>query len=79
MRIVGSRHWFVNPGGWALGEKIGRSSHYRGVEMLLRDVAADLNTLGTALKADIAAWGAAVIGVALVAMAIMYVLRLMRS
>lgn len=47
--------------------------------MVMMDVAADLNTLGTALKTDIAAWGAAVIGVALVAMAVVWVLRLMRS
>lgn len=45
--------------------------------MVLMDVAADLQTLGTSLSADIVAWGAAVVGLALTASAVVWVLRVM--
>ena len=45
--------------------------------MFLADVASDLNTLGTALSADLVAWGSAVIGVALTAAAVIWVMRMM--
>lgn len=45
--------------------------------MFLSDVASDLNTLGTALSADLVAWGSAVIGVALTAAAVIWVMRMM--
>lgn len=47
--------------------------------MRLATVATDLTQLGNALSADIVGWGAAVIGVALTAMAVMWVLRLIRA
>ncbi|MEO5955985.1 MAG: hypothetical protein ABIR36_09895 [Nitrospiraceae bacterium] len=47
--------------------------------MRLATVATDLAQLGTALTADIIGWGAAVIGVALTSMAVVWVLRLVRS
>ena len=47
--------------------------------MKLATVATDLQQLGIALSADIMGWGAAVIGVALSAMAVIWVLRLVRS
>jgi len=42
-------------------------------------VATDLNQLGNALNADIIGWGTAVLGVALTAMAVVWVLRLLRA
>ena len=42
-------------------------------------VATDLNQLGNALRADIIGWGSAVLGVAVTAMAVVWVLRLLRS
>jgi hypothetical protein len=42
-------------------------------------VATDLQQLGTVLSADLIGWGAAVIGVALTASAVVWVLRLIRS
>ena len=47
--------------------------------MVVRTVASDLQMLGNALSADIIGWGAAVIGVALTAMAVIWVLRLVRA
>ena len=47
--------------------------------MVLATVATDLKQLGTALSADLVGWGAAVIGVALTASAVIWVLRLMRA
>ena len=47
--------------------------------MVLATVATDLHQLGTALAADLVGWGAAVIGVALTASAVVWVLRLMRA
>ncbi len=47
--------------------------------MVLATVATDLQQLGNALSADLIGWGAAVIGVALTASAVIWVLRLMRA
>lgn len=47
--------------------------------MAWASVASDLHQLGTALAADIVGWGAAVIGIALTASAVLWVLRLLRS
>lgn len=47
--------------------------------MAYATVATDLNQLGNALAADIIGWGAAVIGVALSAMAVVWVMRLLRA
>ena len=47
--------------------------------MVLASVATDLHQLGTALAADLIGWGAAVIGIALTASAVIWVLRLVRS
>ncbi len=47
--------------------------------MVLATVATDLQQLGHALSADLIGWGAAVIGVALTASAVIWVLRLMRA
>ena len=47
--------------------------------MVLATVATDLHQLGQALAADIIGWGAAVIGIALTASAVIWVLRLMRA
>ncbi|MDH4088614.1 MAG: hypothetical protein OEV04_16445 [Nitrospira sp.] len=42
-------------------------------------VATDLQQLGNALSADLIGWGAAVIGIALTASAVFWVLRLIRA
>ena len=47
--------------------------------MVFATVATDLNQLGQALSADVIGWGAAVIGIALTASAVIWVLRLMRA
>ncbi|UVT22048.1 MAG: hypothetical protein H8K03_09235 [Nitrospira sp.] len=47
--------------------------------MAWASVASDLQQLGTALAADIIGWGAAVIGIALTASAVLWVLRLLRG
>jgi hypothetical protein len=47
--------------------------------MAWASVASDLQQLGTALAADIVGWGAAVIGIALTASAVLWVLRLLRG
>jgi hypothetical protein len=47
--------------------------------MVLTTVATDLHQLGNALAADLIGWGAAVIGIALTASAVIWVLRLMRA
>ena len=47
--------------------------------MVLVTVATDLHQLGNALARDLVGWGAAVIGVALTASAVIWVLRLMRA
>lgn len=47
--------------------------------MVWASVASDLQQLGTALAADIVGWGAAVIGIALTASAVLWVLRLIRA
>ena len=47
--------------------------------MVRATVATDLHQLGQALAADLIGWGAAVIGIALTASAVIWVLRLVRS
>ena len=47
--------------------------------MVLASVATDLHQLGQALAADVIGWGAAVIGIALTASAVIWVLRLVRA
>jgi hypothetical protein len=47
--------------------------------MVLATVATDLQQLGQALAADVIAWGAAVLGIALTASAVIWVLRLLRA
>ena len=47
--------------------------------MVLSTVATDLHQLGQALAADLIGWGAAVLGIALTASAVIWVLRLVRS
>ena len=47
--------------------------------MVLATVASDLHQLGQALTADLIGWGAGVIGVALTASAVIWVLRLIRA
>ena len=47
--------------------------------MAYATVATDLAQLGTSLRLDIIGWGAAVLGVALTAMAVLWILRLVRS
>lgn len=47
--------------------------------MVLMTVASDLAALGSMLSADIIGWGAAVIGVALTSMAVVWVIRLIRA
>jgi hypothetical protein len=47
--------------------------------MVLATVATDLHQLGNALSADLIGWGAAVIGIALTASAVIWVLRLVRA
>jgi hypothetical protein len=42
-------------------------------------MATQINQLGSMLAADIVAWGSAVIGIALTASAVVWVLRLMRG
>jgi hypothetical protein len=47
--------------------------------MVLATVATDLHQLGQALAADVIGWGAAVLGLALTASAVIWVLRLLRA
>jgi hypothetical protein len=47
--------------------------------MVLATVATDLQQLGQALAADVIGWGAAVLGIALTASAVIWVLRLLRA
>jgi hypothetical protein len=47
--------------------------------MVFATVATDLQQLGTALSADIIGWGAAVLSVALTAMAVVWIIRLLRT
>ena len=47
--------------------------------MVFATVATDLHQLGQALAADLIGWGAAVLGIALTASAVIWVLRLVRS
>jgi len=47
--------------------------------MVLATVATDLQQLGQALSADLVGWGLAVLGIALTASAVIWVLRLMRA
>jgi hypothetical protein len=47
--------------------------------MAWASVASDLQQLGNALAADIVGWGGAVIGIALTASAVLWVLRLLRG
>ena len=47
--------------------------------MVLATVATDLQQLGNALSADIVGWGMAVIGIALTASAVIWVMRILRS
>ena len=46
--------------------------------MVLATVASDLHQLGNALAADIVGWGSAIIGIALEASAVIWILRLIR-
>ena len=58
----------------------GLPSFLKGVySMMLATVATDLHQLGNALAADLIGWGAAVIGIALTASAVIWVLRLIRA
>ena len=47
--------------------------------MVFATVATDLHQLGTALAADVIGWGAAVLGLALTASAVLWILRLIRA
>ena len=47
--------------------------------MVFATVATDLQQLGNALSADIVGWGIAVIGIALTASAVIWVMRILRS
>ena len=47
--------------------------------MVLATVATDLHELGNALAADVIGWGAAVLGLALTASAVLWILRLIRA
>lgn len=47
--------------------------------MAWASVATDLRQLGTVLSADLIGWGTAVIGIALTASAVLWVLRLIRA
>jgi len=47
--------------------------------MVLATVATDLQQLGNALSADLMGWGLAVIGIALTASAVLWVMRILRS
>lgn len=47
--------------------------------MAYATVATDLQQLGTSMSASIIGWGSAVLGVALTAMAVVWVLRLLRA
>ncbi len=47
--------------------------------MVRATVATDLHQLGNALAADLIGWGTAVIGVALTAMAVVWIIRLVRT
>ena len=47
--------------------------------MVLASVATDLHQLGQALAADVIGWGVAVVGIALTASAVIWVLRLIRA
>lgn len=47
--------------------------------MVFTTVATDLQQLGNALSADIIGWGVAVIGIALTASAVIWVMRLLRA
>ena len=47
--------------------------------MVFATVATDLQQLGNALSADIVGWGVAVIGIALTASAVIWVMRLLRA
>ncbi len=47
--------------------------------MVYATVAEDLNQLGNTLSADLIGWGVAVLGVALTAMAVVWVLRIARG
>ena len=47
--------------------------------MVRATVATDLHQLGTALAADVIGWGAAVLGLALTASAVLWILRLIRA
>ena len=47
--------------------------------MVFATVATDLHQLGNALAADVMGWGAAVLGLALTASAVIWVLRLIRA
>ena len=47
--------------------------------MVFATVATDLHQLGNALAADVIGWGAAVLGLALTASAVLWILRLIRA
>ena len=47
--------------------------------MVLATVATDLQQLGQALASDLIGWGSAVLGIALTASAVIWVLRLVRA
>jgi hypothetical protein len=52
---------------------------WEGWSMVLATVATDLQQLGQSLAADLIGWGAAVIGIALTASAVIWILRLVRA
>jgi hypothetical protein len=54
-------------------------SEGKGTAMVLATVATDLQQLGNTLAVDVIGWGAAVIGIARTASAVLWVLRLMRA
>ncbi len=56
-----------------------RLSWWEGWPMVLATVATDLQQLGRAPSADVIGWGAAVLGIALTASAVIWVLRLIRA
>ena len=47
--------------------------------MVLLSVATEIEQLGNALKADVMAWAGAALGIALIASAAIYVMRLLRT
>jgi hypothetical protein len=61
------------------GLLVGTKSRKGGDVMAWASVATDLRQLGTVLSGDLIGWGAAVIGIAVTASAVLWVLRLIRA